>query len=422
MNKRNVTLYYGLTMAIYSIGYVTMSAFSSVYLLDIGLSNGGVGILLAIGSLLSVLLQPFTGALIDRNPKISTKGVLLFLGAIILALGVLIISIPNQSLALSSVLYCTAIMLLMLAQPFMNALGMDALNGGYPINLGMSRSIGSLGYALGSYAFGYISVLVGPRCIPFAFSVAFFVFNLMLFFYPVKGAAKSPAVDSTNENISENHQVSVENTEMQKTDGGTGKKQVQKKDNPFLFLLKYKRFAIMLIGLVMIYFSHCLINTFALQIVTPKGGTSEDMGTASAIAAGCELLTAILFSWYMKRIKLSLIIKISGVFFALKTFCSFLVTSVAGFFAIQALQMFGWGFMSVGIVYYVNDLVGENDKAQGQAYAGMSFTIGSVLATFLGGNIIDLLNVDWMLIIGSISAAIGTIVLWVTAKEISKTE
>lgn len=42
--KKNVTLYYGLIMAVYSVGFVTMSAFSSVYLLDAGLSNAGVGI------------------------------------------------------------------------------------------------------------------------------------------------------------------------------------------------------------------------------------------------------------------------------------------------------------------------------------------------------------------------------------------
>ena len=33
-SKKSATMYYGLIMATYSIGYVAMSAFSSVYLLD----------------------------------------------------------------------------------------------------------------------------------------------------------------------------------------------------------------------------------------------------------------------------------------------------------------------------------------------------------------------------------------------------
>lgn len=63
--------------------------------------------------------------------------------------------------------------------------------------------------------------------------------------------------------------------------------------NPDLFLAKYKKYAIMLIGLTLIYFSHTVINTFSLQIITPKGGTSADMGTAAAIAAVCELTTKL---------------------------------------------------------------------------------------------------------------------------------
>lgn len=53
MTKKDVTLYYGIIMAIYSISYVTMSAFSSVYLLHVGLSNGGVGMLLVIGTVVA---------------------------------------------------------------------------------------------------------------------------------------------------------------------------------------------------------------------------------------------------------------------------------------------------------------------------------------------------------------------------------
>ena len=70
-------------------------------------------------------------------------------------------------------------------------------------------------------------------------------------------------------------------------------------------------------------------------------------------------------------------------------------------------------------MYYVNNIVGEHDKARGQAFAGMSYTLSSVLGTFLGGNIIDLLGVNMMLIIGSILAAVGTIIVWVTVQETS---
>lgn len=381
--KKDVTVFYGLCMATYSIGYVTMSAFSSLYLLDLGLSNGAIGILLAIASLLSVMLQPPVGSLIDRNPKISTKKVLLIIGVIILAIGLLIIILPSGNMSLITFLYGANVMLLMLAQPFLNALGMDAVNYGYPINFGVGRSMGSMGYALGSAVFGRISVMAGAKSVPVAFSIAFFVLCIILCLYPVKKEAV----------------ISSDIVE-------------EKKENPFLFLRKYKRFAVMLIGMVFIYFSHVLINTFSLQIVMMKNGTSSDMGTAASIAAVCELITMLLFQVYLKHFALHKMIRVSGIFFVLKTFCSFLVPGITSFYIIQGLQMFGWGIINIGIVYYVNNLVGENDKAQGQAYAGMSYTIASVLGTFLGGTLIDSFGVNMMLITGTVLAAIGTIIVW----------
>lgn len=388
MNKKDVTIYWGLSVAIYSMGYVSMSAFSSVFLLDVGLTNGGIGVLLAVSSLLSVFLQPFTGKFIDRNGKYGSRDVLLALAMMVLAVGLMILFIPGKSLAVTTVLYGVDVLLLMLAQPFFNSLATDAINSHYSINIGAGRSIGSLGYAIGSYVFGQITVLAGPKCIPVIYSAAFFVLCLMLYFCPFKVEQKVVTKEEKNK-------------------------------NPLEFLGKYKRFAVMLIGMILVYFSHCLINTFALQIVVPKGGDSGTMGTASSIAAGFELITAFLFVYYMRKIKLHRILQISGIFFALKTFLSFAVTTVPGFYLIQATQMYGWGFMSVAIVYYVNDLAMERDKAQGQAFAGMSFTIASVLATSLGGNIIDLFGVNAMLLTDTASAVLGTIIIWFTAKEVT---
>lgn len=388
MKKKNATIYYGLIMAVYSGGFVTLSAFSSLYLLNIGLSNGAVGMLLAIASLISVLLQPPVGALIDNSSKISTKHVMLVFSIAIAVIGLIIILHDGKDIVITTALYGTAVMLLMLAQPFSNALGMDAINYGYPINFSVGRSMGSLGYALCSAAFGRISVMAGYKSVPFAFSLIYLVLVVLVIIYPVK---KDGSVVIPQES--------------------------RKKENPFLFLLKYKRLAAMLFGLIFIYFSHVLLNAFTLQVVTLKNGTSASMGTATAIAAICELITVLLFPFYMKHIKMKNILRISGVFFTLKILCSYLAPNMTVYYGIQVLQMYSWGFIGIGLIYYVNDLVGENDKAQGQAYAGMSFTLASVLATFIGGNIIDKFGVPVMLLVGTVLAALGTLILWIFVED-----
>lgn len=392
-NKKDVTIHYGLIMATYSVGYVTLSAFSSLYLLNLGLSNGAVGVLLAISSLISVFLQPIVGSLIDKNPKVSTKQMLFIMAVLISVVGIVLTVSSGRNLVISTIMYGFCIMLLMLGQPFLNALGMDALNNGYPLNLGVGRSMGSLGYALGSAAFGSISVMYGAKSVPVAFSIAFVVLCICTYFYPVN------VEDIVYENYDDNDAF-------------------DKKENPFLFLGRYKRLGIMLAGLVLIYFSHVLINTFSLQIVVSKNGSSSDMGTAAAIAAICELITMLIFPLYLKHFKLSNLLRVSGIFFVLKIFFSFLVPNIFTFYIIQGTQMFGWGIMSIGIVYYVNSLMGEHDKARGQAFAGMAYTVASVIGTLTGGNIIDLLGVNMMLVIGTILAVVGTIIVWITVENV----
>ena len=391
MPKKNVTLTYGLNSAAYSMGYVILCSFSSVYLLSIGLTNRAIGLLLGLGGIIAVVLEPIVGALIDKSKKISTRKVLMFMSLLTIIVAVLLILLSQTGVWVKTVLFGFAITFLYLAQPFLNALGTDAINMKYPINFGVGRAMGSMGYAAGSYFFGKLSAKYGPKCVPIIALLVFLLLMVFLQIYPV---------NKTEASIQEKPE----------------------KENPYLFLLKYKRFAVILCGLILIYFSHMLINTFALQIVLTKNGTSADMGTASAIAAVCELITTLLFSFYMSKIKLHRLLKISGIFFILKTLFSLLVKTVPQFFLIQGFQMFGWGFLSVGIVLYVNDLVKDNDKATGQAYAGMAMTIGSVLGTFLGGSIIDFYGVNAMLIVGTIAAALGSVILWLSVNEQKKND
>lgn len=273
-----LTIYFGLIMAMYSLGFVIMSAFSSFYLLDIGLKSGQIGILIAIGSFLAVCFEPIVGGLIDRHPKVSTRKSLFMLSVLIFFLGIALILIPSGQLTAKTVVYGVGILALMLAQPFYNALGIDTLRSGRVFRFEVGRAMGSLGYAAGSSGFGFVSTIFGPKCVPAFFCGAFLV-------------------------------------------------------------------------------------------------------------------------------------KISGVFFILKIFLSYAVATVGGFYAVQLIQIYGWGLLSIGIVYYVDGIVAEEDKAQGQAYAGMAMTIGNLIGSLFGGALIDDFGVNTMLLVGTAAAIVGTIIV-----------
>ena len=73
--------------------------------------------------------------------------------------------------------------------------------------------------------------------------------------------------------------------------------------------------------------------------------------------------------------------------------------------------MLGWALIAVSSVYYVNSIMDAQDAIKGQAYLTMTYTLGSVLASLLGGALIDKAGVNAMLIFGTAAAFIGMIIL-----------
>lgn len=58
---------------------------------------------------------------------------------------------------------------------------------------------------------------------------------------------------------------------------------------------------VVLLGCILIFMSHSLINSFNYQIAMAKGGGSGEMGNAMTISAVSELPTMFLFGYLLKR-------------------------------------------------------------------------------------------------------------------------
>ena len=189
--------------------------------------------------------------------------------------------------------------------------------------------------------------------------------------------------------------------------------------NPLLFFRKYKHFSLVLIGCIFIYLSHVLLNNFNFQIAQGKGGGSSEMGTASAIAAMCELPTLFLFGYIIKKIRCDILIRIAGIFFVLKSLGTLLAPGISVYYGVQILQMLGWGLMTAASVYYVNAVMEPEDAIKGQAYFTMTYTLGCVIGSFLGGVLIDFAGVNSMLIFATVSALFGAFIVFIFAEHTS---
>ena len=378
--NKNITVHFSLIQVAYWAGFASISAFSSVYLLSIGISNSLIGLTLSLGALASALIQPYVGILIDHHPKITTKKVLIAASSSIVIIAMLLYPVSKGVPVIVPLMYGFLMLLLQLAQPFSNSIGMAGINAGYKLHFGPARAIGSLGYALIALILGKVTAIKGGNVVP-AFITASFVLTIIaLFIYPLKEQTGLHVHDDSS---------SAEAKRPGVTD----------------FFKRYKALGIMTIGLV--------LNSFGLQIITSKGGTSENMGISTAISATIEVVPMFLFPILKKKFKVSSLLKLSAVFFTLKVLVTYLAFNVPTYYAAQGCQMLGWGVMAVSIVYYVNDLVDATDTAQGQACSGMALTIGNVLGNLVGGRVIDSYGIDTLLFAGSVAAAIGTVIFWI---------
>jgi PPP family 3-phenylpropionic acid transporter len=141
------------------------------------------------------------------------------------------------------------------------------------------------------------------------------------------------------------------------------------------------------------------------------------MGLAMAISACVELPTMFLFAWIVKKIRCDILFRISGIFLTLKTLGTLLVPSVFSFYVIQILQMAGWALICVAAVYYVNEIMETQDTIKGQAYLTMTYTIGSVLGSLIGGRLIDSSGVNAMLIFATAASFIGMLIILIFATK-----
>ena len=393
MNKNDLTTKYAFIQCFFWMAFGETIGFVSVYLLDCGYSNTQIGILIAIAGIISAMLQPVLAGYADREKSPSLKILISIFIVIQMVFGILLFTVYHKSFILTGGFYACLLIIMQILTPLVNALGMESINQKKKLNFGLARGMGSVGYAIVVYVVGVAVGRMGAGALPISLIIVSCALLAGLFFFPFQKVSKP---------IFEERQ-------------GTRR-------NPFLFFQKYKRFSITLVGCVLVYISHVLLNSFTFQIVEGKGGGSAQMGTAMAMASLIELPTMFLFTFMLKKVRCDIWFRISGIFFFLKTFGTLLAPNIPVFYGVQVFQMFGWALITVSSVYYVNSIMEKQDVIKGQAYMTMTYTMGSVAGALLGGVLIDRLGVTSMLIFATISAAVGMVIMLLAVQKVENNE
>ncbi len=399
---KKMTLKYSLVHGSYWMVFGATYNFVTVYLLSKSFTSQNIGIIVALTNIFSAILQPYVAGLADRSHKLSLRSFSSLLLFTCLSLSALLVVAPD-TMAITAMLYFLIVTVMLTTQPLLNAMGMQLINNNnIPVNFGFARGMGSLSYAFMSYALGAAVENQGPTILPYVFIALFGVSFFFTYTFTLPKALNAIHVDS------------LENKSFDDTTSSNDSL------TTFGFILKYKKFSLYLLGIILIFICFNMVNIYMIKIVQNIGGNEGTMGTAFAIAAVLELPVMLNFTKLSKKFHNGPLLKISGLFFTLKAFFTFIAPSISMLYVAQSFQMLSYAIFVPGSIYYVSQVISKNDQVKGQAFTTAAMTLGGVGGSLIGGFLLTQGSLSVMLLSGTVLSGVGSLLfLWTVESKSS---
>ncbi len=388
LNTRKLMMQYCILQGAYWASFCVIYAFATVFLLSRGFESSMIGVIIAAGNILGVVLQPVVASIADRSEKISLHKLTAILSGVMILLLVLLYFVPNGLIAVA-VLFLLTDTFLQVIQPLVNSVSVYYVNQGVSVDFGAARGIGSLSYAAASYVLGIAVEKFGTRSILVAGILVALVLLITVLSMPVlsSSAASRP-----------------KEKEPEQNDSGL-----------LVFADRYKNFMLTLAGITLLFTFHNMNNAYLIKVIENVGGTSADMGRMLSIAAVTELPVMFLFSRISKHFKSSTLLMVSGVFFAIRAAGFMLAGNVMIMYLVAMLQIGSFALYIPSSVYYVNETMLDQDKFKGQAVMTATNTLGGVFGSLFGGFLIDNAGVGAMNTVCFGMAAAGAVLVFLFA-------
>ncbi len=188
-----------------------------------------------------------------------------------------------------------------------------------------------------------------------------------------------------------------------------------KKTNKSFRLIDHPSFALMLTGLTLVMLFHNMVMTYFIYVTQRAGGDSGNMGIAIGISGLVEIPVLFLYTKIKGSRPSKYFLAISGIAFFIKAALFLFATNIAMIYFIQSLQFLAFGLMAASRVYYVDETVGKENEATGQAYISATETIGIVLGSSLGGALMQAMDIESLLWVGASVCLIGMVFMLISS-------
>lgn len=407
---------YANIFAAYWMFYGVANAFASAYLLPKGYTNAEIGMILAVGSVLAIFLQPIMADIADRSKKLSLLGVTQLSAGLLIVLEATLFAMAHKSLALW-VVFVMIIAWLTALQPLFNSLAFHLEESGVHIHFGVCRGMGSLGFALLTAVLGTFVEMWGANILPAVgeLTLAGLLVTIMIvkreFEHCVKMKAQARSA-SAGAGAAGDAEVPLP-LPLDSVDK-------QEEINLWRFIHDNKLFLILNIGVIGLYFSNAVLNNFMLQIVNAVGGTSEDMGRVLAVMAFMEMPALFFFDKVKVRLSCQTLLKVAAVGFTLRVGLIFLAKSMTVIYLAHIFQTLGFALFLPAMVVFIGDVMRRGEAVKGQAFFTAMTTVAAMISSVLGGIMLDVRDAHFMLLVSTLVTAAGALVIIIVVGKIRK--
>ena len=176
------------------------------------------------------------------------------------------------------------------------------------------------------------------------------------------------------------------------------------------FLRSNGRFVLFLFGTGLVFMGHNSINSYLINIVDAFGGDTRQLGYLQGFSAAVEVPVMILFGRFAARRRNADWVRLSLVFFVLKSAAIAAARSMVAVYLAFLLQPMSYALFAVAVVPYVDEAVAYRDSAKGQSLTSGMYIVGLVLSGLVTGRLLDAHSVPVTFWICAAVTAVGAAV------------
>lgn len=361
-----------LQIAFYFVGCFG-TGFTTVYLLEKGISNTGIGIVMSCACVLAMILGPRLSALIIKHDGLTVNRMIMLLYGLmtVIYLGTGLFKLPAAVIMVSFVLFLSVHNCI---TPLISVIAGGYSQNGSPVNYGLAKGLGSVSWAVTSAVTGKVVDRLGSGILPMLFAVSGLLIIFLLYKMPsTKGTPKGERSGSIPHVI---------------------------RSYPVFFLI--------VLGFSVCYAGHNALGTYLPNIITSLGGSTSTFGTALFINAAVELPFLMMADRWMKRLGPTNLCLLAGAAYIIRNVMIAAAGSVPMLFAGLLFQGASNGLLTVLMANYVIAYLLPRDQIMGQTMVGVFVSGGgAMLGNLLGGWLQDNVGLPAMLTFAVSCTVIG---------------